>query len=300
MARVGRRGAWIFGVLLVGVIGVLVALNIAARRSDEPSTQPTPRAAAPSRANREAPRAVREAPPSERAQTDVEPADVEPAPVEEAAVPGCDHPLIPSSVGAWRRYRWAQTHTNADGQGELRIEARAARELGDGEIELTWRARMTAGPDAEPAEATTSTRCSARSAEEPWFGVVDLATGRTLLRGAGRWRWPAELSNGLAIDGHAAFRLSPYEIEQLGPEFVRSAEVANRRHRVVGREEIDVPAGHFSAWRVDYEEERALGGHVRQGTGTLWIAPGPGLVRSRAVTARGGVETIELIAQGTE
>ena len=44
-----------------------------------------------------------------------------------------------------------------------------------------------------------------------------------------------------------------------------------------------------------YEEQQA---HGETGTGTMWVAPDVGLVKSRAESSRGAVQTVEFIELG--
>jgi hypothetical protein len=69
-----------------------------------------------------------------------------------------------------------------------------------------------------------------------------------------------------------------------------------RTHTVGAQESIEVPAGTFRAWRVDYEERQAFGPRSTRAPGTLWIASRIGLVKSRASDGHGVVQTMELLA----
>jgi hypothetical protein len=283
-----RRTVWICIALAVFVLGA-AAVNLAMRPDDSEPESMTPaplvRAPAPDRAEPE------EAPAPPQAPAAV---------VEPEAPPAahCDHPFIPTEVGTWRRYTWRLEGSDFDGTGQLVLEAQASREIGNGRLEVPWRVGVVAG-DGEPRTATLTMWCEpGGESEEPWFGTTDIVSGRRMIRGARRWHWPVELSVGTHIDGELTFRPSPSESEQLGPEYARELERASRRHEVVARERITVPAGELDVWRVDYTEERALGQHVRRGRGTLWIAEEIGLVKSRAETALGAIETMELAEYG--
>lgn len=277
-----RRGAWIWIALVVFVVGA-AAINLALRPDDQEPQTVEPAAREPSE------------PAAEPAPRE-EPAAAVERETEEAPAGGCDHPLIPSEPGDWRRYRWQQS--GLDRTAELRIEARRARALESGEREISWRVRVTASDDgSELASSTVTTRCEPGvDAEEPWFGIIDLSVGRSLLRVPGRWRWPRELRAGLTLEGTATFR--PAEDERDAVTTAHAIARATRRHTVGARESVEVPAGTFDAWRIEYTEERELGEHGESGHGTQWIAPEAGLVRSRAENSQGVIETIELVALG--
>src|SRR5262245_40502387 len=130
-----KRNILVWLALGAVVVG-LAAVALEMREDDQPQTL-TPRIDQP---------APRERRPSKRhAQSETHFAPAEPTDYR-----GCEHPLIPSMRGEWREYRWEQTHTEEDVSGEMRIEAASARELDDGQGEITWRIRMSAGARSEP------------------------------------------------------------------------------------------------------------------------------------------------------
>ena len=70
-----------------------------------------------------------------------------------------------------------------------------------------------------------------------------------------------------------------------------AASVPRRKYTTVGEEEVEVPAGKFQALRIDYE---ASSGEEQVTTGSTWIAPGVGLVKSASKEPRGGGAVIVL------
>lgn len=297
-------------VAAVVLVGALVAMQREPRAA-EPSFQPASRAAAPEGA--EGPESAESnAEQTEAAQPDVnaEPEARPPLEMADLDVPGadeaeseprrsagdCEHPLLPSTPGEWRRYAWRQS-TEAEA-AVLRIEALRARDAVQGEREITWRVEITASDDAVLAREEMTTRCApGQAAEEPWFGILERSLGLQVT-GEPRWRWPARLRMGARFEGVATFDTRGADMRPPegvdGPVNLR----VMRKHVVGAREAVEVPAGRWRAWRVDYEEEHAFGERGERGTGTVWIAPSIGLVQSTAENSRGVRQTIELVAFG--
>ncbi len=301
----GRKSTLVW-VGLAAVVVALIGVNVAMREDAEPEFGPT----RPSRSPTPAPLHV-DLHDDEAPHADAPPEPVEPAPEpEQPATPteptaahedspmGCDNPFVPSLVGDWRRYIWQQS--GEDRAAEMRLDAVSEEELPDGDREIRWRAQVTATDDASSlGQAELTTRCTVgHSAEEPWFGILERSLGLTLTDSPDRWRWPVRLRAGDRFEGTAQFDPSgadmriPSGVD--GPQILR----VTRRHVVLEREEVEVHAGRFRAWRVDYEEQQAFGPRGEHGTGTMWIAPEAGLVRSRAQNAEGIVQTIELVGLG--
>lgn len=285
---------------LVGVVVALVAVNLAIRGNPEPEPrQPLPVPAAAAGDDE-----LEEGAPGEGSHEEGERETLEPdgASAEEETgeerVVGCDHPFIAAELGQWRRYRWQESRE--DRAAELRLRPRGTRQLPSGERVVTWAARVhAADDDSELAEATLTTRCvPGQDSEEPWFGILERSLGLRLTDEPGRWRWPAELSEGQRFEGTAHF--DPRGAEMRVPEGASGPQTlrVTRRHVVEGRESVEVPAGRFHAWKVLYQERHAYGERGEEGTGTLWVAPGIGLVKSRAENSRGVVQTLELTSMG--
>ncbi len=281
----------------VAGIGALFAANLAMRPDPEPEFTPVSRPV-PERPSVQ--RLTLESPPEEPSAPDSEaPAEPEEpvAPSSESAALGCEHPFVPSAPGTWRRYTWQQSGEQR--AAELRIEALSARELDDGQREITWRVQVTAVDDHDQlASERMTTRCApGRDAEEPWFGILERSLSLRLTD-APRWRWPARLRTGDRFEGTAVF-------DPEGSDMRRPADVqgplmlrVTRTHVVGEQEAIEVGAGRYRAWRVDYEERHAFGERGEQGTGSVWVAPEVGLVKLRAENSQGVVQTIELTALG--
>jgi hypothetical protein len=297
----GRKSSLVWIGVAVAVLG-LIAANVALREDAEPDFGPIasdrpPRDPAPVHAQLE--EETHAEPPAEEASAaePSEPAEEPPAAAEEERI-GCDNPFVPSRVGDWRRYVWRQS--GEDRSAELRLDAISERELPEGDREITWQAQVTASDDSSSlARAELTTRCTAgHSAEEPWFGILERSLGLRLTDSPDRWRWPVRLREGDRFEGTAQFDPSGADMRVPsgvdGPQILR----VTRRHVVGAREAIEVPAGRYRAWRVDYEEQQAFGPRGEHGTGTIWVAPNAGMVRSQATNAENVVQTIELVGLG--
>lgn len=236
---------------------------------------------------------------SERAATAAQPEPDEVAidAQPETSGPSCEHPFVATRPGQWRRYVWRQTGEQQ--AAELYIEALRVRDVDRGEREVTWRIELSPADGGAPlAREELTTRCApGQSAEEPWFGILERSLGLVPTREA-RWRWPARLREGDRFSGTASFDAS--EAEMRVPEGVSGPLVVHvtRSHVVGAREPVEVPAGRWRAWRVGYEEEQTFAERGERGTGTVWVAPEIGMVRSTAENSRGIVQTIELVAHG--
>lgn len=298
----GKSGL-LWGIAGVVLISGLVAINVAVR-PDEAELEPTtPRDLRSARSGmREQAEPAGEESELVRANAPSEPvADVaeaaEAAEEAEPAAPSCEHPFVPSAPGQWRRYSWRQSGESR--AAELRIEALRARELDHGEREITWQVEITATDNqAELAREEMTTRCvPGRDAEEPWFGILERSLALTLTSQP-RWRWPARLRAGATFEGTAAFDTAGAEMrapdDANGPQLLR----VTRSHTVGERESIEVPAGSWRAWRVDYDERHAFGERGESGSGTVWVASGIGMVKSTAENSQGVSQTIELVAYG--
>jgi hypothetical protein len=169
----------------------------------------------------------------------------------------------------------------------LRYLQKTTTNLFESEAELSWSERETRGDriqwtqtftveGREPRRSTSTFRCSSEGitpvAEGTKFTGVQYGNALTP-DAAWKWSWKA---TGIAAD---------YE------------------YRVVGREEVTVPAGEFDAVRVDYTA-KALSetrGELPELGGTLWIAEGIGLVKQIEDDPALGLmqekTTLELIAR---
>lgn len=247
----------------------------------------------------EGPDEVAHAEPSESSadpKEEAAPSDEEAAPSDESALPAsCDHPFVPSTPGSWRRYAWRQSGENQ--AAELRIEATSARELESGEREITWNIEVNAG-NAQLVTERLTTRCiPGQSAEEPWFGILERSLGLRPV-GRDRWRWPAELRAGERFEGTARFDTEGAQMRAPDGAEQPSELRVTRRHSVGEPERVEVPAGSFRAWRVEYEERHAYGERGESGTGVVWVAPDLGMVKSMAENSKGVSQSIELVAFG--
>ncbi len=296
------RRHWIW-LVLGGAVAGLVALNLALREDPEPDLGTyEPPAARPSDTTIVVPN-----PEDLEGRVPIEGLEGEEAgeaaPIDEGddvvEAEACEHPFVPSSAGQWRRYRWTQS--DQEREAVLRIEARRARRLDD-EVQVLWLARVIAtDDDSELARADLITRCvPGESSEEPWFGILERSLGLRLTARAGRWRWPAALTPGLRFRGTATF--DPRQADMRPPDGVTEPSLlrVTRRHVVERQETIEVPAGRFEAWRVEYEESQQFGEHGETGRGVQWVAPEVGLVKLEAENSQGITQTVVLERLGPE
>ena len=253
-----RAGVWIAAAAVCAALGTLLLAGKTAR----------PEAAgADVRPRRDA---TRVAPPSS-------PASV---PVDGGVRLDCAHPLVPSAVGALRRYRILGGSPTEPGELSISLEHLRA----DGaELVSMWRIVVHA-EGREPAGTRIETRCEPGVAsEDPWSALVPALTSLSV---EGRWRWPVVLEPGTTFGGTARLRV------QSDPQTWLTIE---RRHRVEQRETTAVPAGTFDAWRVDVSEETRDAEGAETVRGTLWVAEGVGLVRS--VTGAGRDQQVMELAE---
>jgi len=287
------------GVPLVVVVVGLVAVNLSLRPDPEPEY--VPQDTADRRSERDA--SVEPAPWDRADESPVaieEPAsDEQPvAPGEE--VDGCDHPLIPARAGQWRTFRWELSEPPQS--VEVRIQAMRTRARPDGQREVVWAIRASSDEDERLEQVALRTRCVPDDeAESPWFGFLERSLNYRDTRRTAQWRWPVELAEGTAFRGTVTFDVS--EAAARPPDDAEGDDdhlTVSRNYVVAGREEVEVPAGTFDAWRVVFEERQAFRGPRETGNGTLWVAPEVGLVKSRLENSRGQVQTTELTSRSRD
>lgn len=187
----------------------------------------------------------------------------------------CGHPFVPSTKGAYRRYRLTG---RADAELELRLAELRVRGR---EHVSTW--TMTMHIPGEPIATSTSERaCSSVGAQEPWFGFA--IAGFEMYREQ-TWRWPRELAVGRRFGGTV----------QIGIDFSGPPWIMRRQHIVRGREPVTVPGATIDAWRVDTHDTLERDDRSIDAGGTVWVAERIGMVR--AVLGWGAArDTYELLA----
>jgi hypothetical protein len=312
--------------VLIAAVVALVAVNVARRPDDAPVLAEGPLPEGDVATQEDAPlmeQALhRNVPPpvqEDEMAAEAEALEAEPAPAPEAApapepavadTPAarrptleatdgdCAHPFVPSAVGTWRRYRWTQN--GSDQAAILRFDADRVEESDEGQRRVRWRMRIESVEDGTELAATTlDTWCRpGEDAEEPWFGILERAMGLRMLPSPDRWRWPAALRPEVTFEGEVRFDPRGAPIEPPRSLVAPTTLTITRRHAVVRREEVTVPAGTWDAWRVDYEERHSFAQRGEEGPGTLWVAPGVGLVRMRAENSRGQAHALELAGMG--
>ena len=207
----------------------------------------------------------------------------------------CEHPFVPSAVASGRVYRWTQSDQARTAR--LILTAAGGREREGQDPQIRWRARVAAeDDDSQLGQAVMYTACSPGvSAEEPWFGILERSLGLDLAEGEDRWRWPVRLRTDLRFEGTARFDPSDSDMRPAEGAEEEGVLRVTRRHVVREQEMVEVPAGSFEAWRVEYEETHEYGGHSETGTGVLWVAPNVGMVKSEAENSQGVTQVIELL-----
>lgn len=194
----------------------------------------------------------------------------------EAATGSCGHPFIPTSVGAWRRYR---LHAGGAETATLTMRATEVRDVGK-ELEVSWHLRVDSKLFGTMRYRSTRRCDPGGAAQEPWFATTAGGFGIELVDQS--WRWPRSLRNGLQFGGTS-------RLVRAGHGDDEPAGRVEREHTVLARERIDVPAGSFEAWRVAVVERSE--GDIGEATWrrTVWVAREVGLVRSVLSTPQGEI-----------
>ncbi len=164
----------------------------------------------------------------------------------------CEHPYVPTRVGAWREYRWEGTEDS--GRVRLTLQRRSADPDG-GEV-LQWTSDRT-------PTLVMPRRCGPTGAEEPWLALAGAPEGVALEQ---TWRVPRRLHDAGEYGGVLHAQL-----------FGLDVSIA-RHHRVFGRETIRAAGRSHATWRVDVEEQTSRSAPLRS---TQWLAEEVGLVRLR-------------------
>lgn len=194
----------------------------------------------------------------------------------ESTVLDCEHPYVPTRPGERRTYRLQVTPATGPATGgSIELRATSGARLDDGRWATRWEVRLAI--DGVPEVVTRyAVRCGRSEdgeveAEEPWYMSPMPQLG--IARG---WAWPATLSPGREFGGRALITATDTG-RTLGSE--------DRRLVVREEETVEVPAGTFTATRVSYETNSAVGAERYPQTGTLWVARGVGLVRDESRNA---------------
>lgn len=198
--------------------------------------------------------------------------------VDVVVVDICAHPLVPIRVGSSSKYAIVLD----GGRGELSYELSGREIVGESQTNR-WRSRLdlnVEGAAVPPLEQEVVTECDRNSAEVPWSFVAVPGLAEVDVD----WRWPKELRVGTRFEGDVILNL-------LG---VR--HVTRRRHEVSRRESIEVSAGRFDTWRVDFVDTTPSGEAL---PGTAWVDD-HGLVRLDRQTSSTASSTIELLERSVD
>jgi len=236
-----KRGAWLIGLLAAGAL-LLVLLAQGTEPAGEERTR--------GRGHAERAHAVRQGPPAARARS--------------TATALCPHPFVPTEPGLWWRF------IRSSDAGELAVELHVDTvEPAGAAVRVDWTARL------DGRAVSFSRRCTPGvDAEDPWFGYAPVGPGTAAVSPT-TWRFPWELEDGAVFAGSTTMTVS---VPLAGVGEV--AATTHRRFRVTGREQVETEAGAFDAVRVDFEGSSTSGSLLAQGSGSLWLAAGVGLVRS--------------------
>ena len=194
----------------------------------------------------------------------------------DASIPQQQSPCASVLAGAQpgMTYRYSLQTPRASQQLVLRLASRQPD--GRGRIDA-WHASLEAA--GEPSLEDDLVRHCDGAGEADFWGPLGVA-GITQV-GEPTWRWPAHLREGQTFEGDVTTRI--------GGE----SGTSHRTHRVLKREPVSVPAGDFDGWQVEVVEQLASEADL---AGTLWIAEGVGLLRSRREYLPGEEETVELLS----
>ena len=177
---------------------------------------------------------------------------------------GCHHPLLPPA-GTTLRYRLLAGADRFDYQLDVGATTEPEEEVDPSPI-INLRVSMLRGAQVLISQAFTVS-CDERGIGDPWLAWPERASGLDL-QGAG-WAWPRDLEIGDLTGLVVLARPGQDPIETI-----------RRVHHIGPTEDVAVPAGRFSARRVDYEESRTVGDERGADDGTMWLAYGVGLVRA--------------------
>lgn len=191
----------------------------------------------------------------------------------------CDHPFVPSHIGAARTYELAATGARV----RVAMRVTGAGERDDGTVVVRWQARL----ERRMFDIDVTCRPGIDAAE-PWFALLTQSFAQMDEDSAeSRWRWPTRLEPRVTFGGaaHLRGRASPADAPAL--------EV-RRTHEVEAVETITVRAGTWRAWRVGFAEEQVYGDATSTSRGEAWVAEGAGVLRETIAGAEH--TTMELVA----
>ena len=178
---------------------------------------------------------------------------------------GCLHPLLPP-VGTTLRYRLLAGTDTVDYTFDVETQIAPLEEDPERTTTINLRIAMLHSEQVLITHAF-AVSCGEGGLGDPWLAWPERATGLDL-EGSG-WAWPRDLEVGDLTGVVALARPGQDPIETI-----------QRAHHIGPTEDVTVPAGRFSARRVEYEERRTVGDQRGTDEGTLWLAQGVGLVRA--------------------
>lgn len=139
-----------------------------------------------------------------------------------------------------------------------------------------WHVRVALSGLPRPLEVEFRRACAEDGLEEPW-DTSDLMSPLIAVHERS-WRWPSQLRTGMEFEGTA-------ELEFAG----RRGTVA-RRHAVLSRSTVSVPAGTYETWAVEVTDTSNSTVRISE----VWVAEGIGMVRTVQHLGAGDV-TYELV-----
>ncbi len=202
-------------------------------------------------------------------------------PVDSSPV-ACEHPLVPTRVGAWQRYRQTRAAMTL-GKRVIPAALTTLEYHVTGLVRAADHVEVVFSSEVKRGERSIDKREFRRScwkgvaAEDPWFepmGLESLDQEHTRL-----WRWPHGLSKGNRFDGS-------FSLSSRGADGVSRTANGAVKLEVKSQELVEVPAGKFRATRTDFTIESAGGGGL-QNTGRLWIAEHVGMIKMTLETESG-------------
>jgi len=186
----------------------------------------------------------------------------------------CEHPFLPSA-SSW--IATFDTSFTVEGTEPMTAETKWVLEGAqpvEGAVMLTFDVRVDGR-----SLGRLRRRCAEDRLADPWGGFIPTASG--IAHGDDVWSYPSDLSEGDHFGGTTEVSGALYANRSS-----LTATIASE-HTAGPVESVTVPAGQFDAIRINVQETTTIDGSPETRTGTVWVAPGTGMVRSTMTGAEG-------------